>query len=137
MDEGVDRRPFRTVVNEAVGQFASLMRLDLRLLKAEMRGKTSTLVSSGACGIAAVILFMLAAFALVQCLILAMIHFGFGAMLACFIIGIVLIGGGLLSLHLAKRALVGWTITPVETVNQVRSDLAALKQGVRYGSTQR
>ncbi|MER8848067.1 MULTISPECIES: phage holin family protein [Mesorhizobium] len=137
MDEGVDRRPFRTVVNEAVGQFASLMRLDLRLLKAEMRGKTSTLVSSGACGIAAVILFMLAAFALVQCLILAMIHFGVGAMLACFIIGIVLIGGGLLSLHLAKRALVGWTITPVETVNQVRSDLAALKQGVRYGSTQR
>ena len=80
---------------------------------------------------------LLAAVALVQFLILAMVHFGLGAMLACFIVGIVLIGGGLLSLHLARRALVGWTITPVETVNQVRSDLAALKQGVRYGAAQR
>jgi len=137
MDEGVDRRPFGTVVTEAIGQVASVMRLDLRLLEAEMRGKTSTIVSSGACGIAAVIFFMLAAVVLVQFLILAMVHFGVGAMLACFIVGIVLSGGGLLSLHLAKRALVGWTITPVETVNQVRSDLAALKQGVRYGSAQR
>ncbi|WP_136620837.1 MULTISPECIES: phage holin family protein [Mesorhizobium] len=137
MDDGVDRRPFGTVVNEVLGQFASLMRLELRLLEAEMRGKTSTIVSSGACGIAAAIFFLLAAFAMVQFLILTMIHFGVGAMVACLIVGIILVGGGLLSLHLAKRALVGWTITPVETVNQVRSDLAALKQGVRYGSTQR
>jgi len=137
MEDGVDRRPFSTVVSEAIGQFASLMRLDLRLLEAEMRSKTSTIVSSGACGIAAVMFFTLAAFALVQFLILAMIYLGFGAMFACLVIGICLIGGGMLCLHLAKRALTGWTLTPVETVNQVRSDLAALKQGVRYGSTQR
>ncbi|MGO4637102.1 phage holin family protein [Mesorhizobium sp. 2RAF45] len=137
MDDGVDRRPFGTVVNEAFGQFASLMRLDLRLLEAEMRGKASTIASSGACGVVAVLFFVLAAFALVQFLILAMIHFGVGAMFACLIVGIALVGGGLLSLHLARRALIGWTITPVETVNQVRSDLAALKQGVRFGSTQR
>ena len=137
MDDGVDRRPFGTLINEAFGQFASLVRLDLRLLEAELRGKASTIVSSGACGIAAAMFFMLAAFALVQFLILAMIHFGVGAMFACLIAGIVLVGGGLLSLHLAKQALVGWTITPIETVNQVRSDLAVLKQGVRYGSTQR
>ena len=137
MDDGGDRRPFGSLVNEAMGQFASLMRLDLRLLKAEMRGKTSTVVSSGVCGIAAVIFFLLASFAMVQFLILAMIFFGISALFACLIIGFVLIGAGLLSLHLAKRALVGWTITPVDTVNQVRSDLAALKQGIRYGATQR
>jgi len=137
MEDGVDRRPLSTVVSEAIGQFASLMRLDLRLLEAEMRRKTSTIVSSGACGLAAAMFFTLAAFALVQFLVLAMIYLGFGAMFACLAVGICLVGGGLLCLHLAKRALVGWTFTPVETVNQVRSDLAALKQGVRYGSTQR
>ena len=113
------------------------MRLDMRLLEAEMRSKTSTLVSSGVCGIAAVILFILASFAMVQFLILAVILAGISAMAACLIVGIALFGGGLLSLYLAKRALVGWTITPVQTVNQVRSDLAAVKQGIRYGATQR
>ncbi|AZO45631.1 phage holin family protein [Mesorhizobium sp. M7D.F.Ca.US.005.01.1.1] len=137
MDDGIDRRPFGSIVDEAIAKFASLMRLDLRLLEAEMRSKMSTIVSSGACGVAAAILFVLGAFALVQFLILAMISFGIGAMFACFTVGVILIGGGLLSLYLAKRALIGWTITPIETVSQVRSDLAALKQGIRYGTAQR
>lgn len=136
-NDGDRRRPFGNLVSEAIGQFASLMRLDMRLLEAEMRSKTSTLVSSGVCGIAAVILFILASFAMVQFLILAVILAGISAMAACLIVGIALFGGGLLSLYLAKRALVGWTITPVQTVNQVRSDLAAVKQGIRYGATQR
>lgn len=137
MDDGIDRRPFSSIVNEALEKFASLMRLDVRLLKAEMKSKTSTIVSSGACGIAAVALFILASFAMVQFLILVIIHLGISAILACLIVGVVLFAGGLLSLYLAKRALIGWTITPIETVNQVRSDLAALKQGIRYGTTQR
>ncbi|ESW95563.1 hypothetical protein X768_32605 [Mesorhizobium sp. LSJC265A00] len=112
------------------------MRLDLRLLQAEMKVKTSTIVSSGACGIAALVLFVLAAFAMVQFLILAMIHFGVGPMVACLIVAALLGVGGVLFLYLAKRALAGWTITPVETVNQVRTDIAALKQGMRFGSTQ-
>lgn len=132
----MDRRPFGSVLGEAVSQFASLMRLDLRLLKAEMRAKSTTLVSVGACGVAAVGFFVLAAFALVQFLILALIFFGAGSMLACLIVGLVLMAAGLMSLYLAKRALIGWTITPVETVNQVRTDFATLKQGIRYGSTQ-
>ena len=101
-----------------------------------MRKKGSTIVSSGVCGIAAVSLFILASFAMVEFLILALIHAGISAMFACLIVGIVLLVGGLLSLHLAKRALVGWTITPADTVKQVRSDLAALKQGIRYGANQ-
>lgn len=136
MDDGMDRRPFRSVLSEAVGQFASLMRLDLRLLEAEMRAKITTIVSSGACGMAAAVFFLLAALALVQFVILAMIHFGIGPMFACLIAGLVLIGGGMMALYLAKRALIGWTLTPVETVDQLRTDLAALKQGIRYGSTQ-
>jgi len=136
MDDGTHHRPFGSVLNDAIGQLASLMRLDLRLLKAEMRAKTTTIVSSVACGTAAALFFVLAAFALVQFLILAMIHFGVDGMFACLIVGAVLIGAGMLSLYLAKRALIGWTITPVETVNQVRTDLVALKQGIRYGSTQ-
>ncbi|BAV50967.1 hypothetical protein MesoLj113a_65150 [Mesorhizobium sp. 113-1-2] len=136
MDDEMDHRPFGSVLGDAASQFASLMRLDLRLLKAEMRVKSTSLVSSGACGMAAAMFFVLAAFALVQFLILAMIHFGVGPLFACLIVGLVLIGAGLVSLYLAKRALIGWTITPVETVNQVRTDLAALKQGIRYGSTQ-
>ena len=136
MDDGIDRRPFGSVFSEALGQFASLMRLDLRLLQAEMKGKTSTIVSSGACGATAVAFFVLAAFAMVQFFILAMINIGVRPMFACLVVGLVLGGGGLFFLYLAKRALVGWTITPVETVNQVRTDLAALKQGIRYGSTQ-
>ncbi|RNJ41322.1 hypothetical protein B5V01_26995 [Mesorhizobium erdmanii] len=136
MDDGMDRRPFGSLLGDAASHFSSLMRLDLRLLEAEMRAKSTTLVSSGACGMAAAVFFVLAAFALVQFLILAMIFFGVGPMLACLIVGLVLIGGGLISLYLAKRALIGWTITPVETVKQVRTDIAALKQGIRYGSTQ-
>jgi hypothetical protein len=134
-DDG-DQLPFGSVLSDAISKFASLMRLDLRLLEAEIRAKTTTIVSSGACGLAAAMFFVLAAFALVQCLIVAMIYYGVGPMFACLIVGIVLIGAGLLSLYQAKRALVGWTITPVETVNQVRADLAALKQGIRHGSTQ-
>lgn len=137
MDDGIDRRPFGSIVDEAVAKIASLMRLDLRLLEAEMRSKMSTIVSSGGCMVAAAILFVLGAFALVQFLILAMISFGIGAMFSCLTVGVILIGGGVISLYLAKRALVGWTITPIETVNQVRGDLAALKQGIRYGTTQR
>jgi hypothetical protein len=137
MDEGIDRRPFGSIVDEAIAKFASLMRLDLRLLEAEMRSKMSTIVSSGGCMVASAILFVLGAFALIQFLILAMISLGIGAMFSCLTVGVILIGAGVLSLYLAKRALVGWTITPIETVNQVRSDLAALKQGIRYGTTQR
>jgi uncharacterized membrane protein len=136
MDEYHDRRPFGSVVNEAISQFASLMRLDFRLLEAEMRKKVSSIVSSGVCGIAAVSFFILASFALVEFLILAMVLAGISAMFACLIVGIVLLVGGLLSLHFAKRALVGWTITPEDTVKQVRSDLAALNQGIRYGANQ-
>lgn len=137
MDNEIDRRPFTSVVNEAIGQFASLMRLDLRLFQAEMKGKALTIVSSGACGLAAVAFLILASFALAQFLILAMIYAGISAMLACLVVSLVMLGAGVLSLYLAKRALVGWTLTPVETVNQVRSDLAALKQGIRYGTAQR
>ncbi|QND60621.1 phage holin family protein [Mesorhizobium huakuii] len=137
MDDGIDRQPFGGIFNEALEKIASLMRLDLRLLEAEMRSKASAVVSSGACGVAAGIFFVLGAFAFVEFLILAMIYFGIGAMFSCLIAGVVLIAGGLLSLYLAKRAMVGWTVTPIETVNQVRSDLAALKQGIRYGTTQR
>lgn len=137
MDDDVDRRPLGSIIHEAMEKFSSLMRLDLRLLEVEMRSKFSSIVSSGACGMAAVALFTLASFALVQFLILGMIYVGISAMYACLIVGIALFVGGLASLHLAKRALVGWTITPVETVNQVRSDLATLKQGIRYGNTQR
>ncbi|UVK57380.1 phage holin family protein (plasmid) [Mesorhizobium sp. AR02] len=137
MDDGVDHRPFASVISDAAGQFAALMRLDVRLFQTEMRIKASTVLTSGVCGMAAVVLFLLAAFALVQFVILAMIYFGVGAMLACFVVGAVLLMAGLSSLFMAKRALVGLTITPVETVNQVRSNLAALKQGIRYGTTQR
>ncbi|MER9188318.1 phage holin family protein [Mesorhizobium australicum] len=136
MDDGFDRRPLSTLVSEGLSHFASLMRLDLRLLQAEMKVKMSPIVSSGACGIAAFALLVLAAFAMVQFLILALIHFGVGPMVACLIVGVLLGAGGVVLLYLAKRALVGWTITPVETVNQVRTDIAALKQGIRFGSTQ-
>ena len=136
MDEGTDRRSLGSVFSEVLSQFASLMRLDLRLLRAEMKVKTSTILSSGACGIAALALFVLAAFAMVQFLILAMIHFEVSPMVACLIVAILLGVGGVLLLYLAKRALAGWTITPVETVNQVRTDIATLKQGMRFGSTQ-
>ena len=136
MDDGSDRRSLGSVFSEGLSQFASLMRLDLRLLQAEMKVKTSTIVSSGACGIAALALFVLAAFAMVQFLILAMIQFGVNPMVACLVVGALLGLGGVLLLYLAKRALAGWTITPVETVNQVRTDIAALKQGMRFGSTQ-
>ncbi|WP_027062743.1 phage holin family protein [Mesorhizobium loti] len=135
MDDGADHRPFGSVFSDAAGHFASLIRLDLRLFEAEMKAKASKIVSSGACGVAAAMFFGLAAFALVQFLILAMIHFGVGAMSACLTIGLALVAVGTLSLYLAKRALTGLTITPVETVNQVRTDLAALKQGIRYGAT--
>ena len=136
MDDGSDRRSLGSVLSEGLSQFASLMRLDLRLLQAEMKVKTSTIVSSGACGIAALALFVLAAFTMVQFLILAMIQFGVNPMVACLVVGSLLGVGGVLLLYLAKRALAGWTITPVETVNQVRTDIAALKQGMRFGSTQ-
>ena len=136
MDDGSDRRSLGSVLSEGLSQFASLMRLDLRLLQAEMKVKTSTIVSSGACGIAALALFVLAAFAMVQFLILAMIQFGVNPMVACLVVGSLLGVGGVLLLYLAKRTLAGWTITPVETVNQVRTDIAALKQGMRFGSTQ-
>nr|WP_031198781.1 phage holin family protein [Mesorhizobium sp. L2C054A000] len=136
MDDGSNLRPLGSVFSEGYSHLASLMRLDLRLLQAEMKVKTSTIVSSGACGIAALVLFVLAAFAMVQFMILAMIHFGVGPMVACLIVAALLGVGGVLFLYLAKRALAGWTITPVETVNQVRTDIAALKQGMRFGSTQ-
>ncbi|MES0022115.1 MULTISPECIES: phage holin family protein [unclassified Mesorhizobium] len=136
MDDGSNLRPLGSVFSEGYSHLASLMRLDLRLLQAEMKVKTSTIVSSGACGIAALVLFVLAAFAMVQFLILAMIHFGVDPMVACLIVAALLGVGGVLFLYLAKRALAGWTITPVETVNQVRTDIAALKQGMRFGSTQ-
>lgn len=129
MDNGIERRPFTSVVNEAIGQFASLMRLDLRLLQAEMKGKASTIVSSGACGLAAVAFLILASFALVQFLILAMIYAGISAMLACLVVSLVMLGAGVLSLYLAKRALVGWTLTPVETVNQVAQRSGRLEAG--------
>lgn len=137
MDEDVDRRSLWSVINEAVQKFSALMRLDLRLLEAEMRSKFPSIVSSGACGVVALALFTLGSFALVQFMVLTLIYLGISAMYACLVVGIALFVGGMISLYLAKRALVGWTIMPVETVSQVRSDLAALKQGIHYGSTQR
>lgn len=132
MDDDQARRPFGRVFGEATSHFASLIRLDIRLLQAEMKQKGQDVIASGVFGAIALTCFLLGSFALVESMIFALIWLGVEALWAALIIGICLCMLGLVSLHLARRTLAGWKLAPEQTLGQVRSDLAVLKEGIRH-----
>lgn len=132
MDDDQVRRPFGRVFGEATSHFASLVRLDMRLLQAEMKQKGQDVIASGVFGAVALTCFLLGAFALVECLILALIWFGVAALWATLVIGVCFFLAGFVSLNLARRTMAGWSLAPEQTLIQVRSDLAALKEGMRH-----
>lgn len=134
MQDRREERPFSHVLGEAVRQGSTLARLDIEILRAEVKGKALTLVASGAYGIAALAFFFLGAFALVEFLILAVVHLGVGALWAPLLIGGLLLLAGFGSLVLSQRAIKGMSILPDKTLHQMRSDFAALMKGARYGA---
>jgi len=136
MDNGPEVRSFGGVVREAGDRAASLARLDLELFHAELKSKASKIMASGIYGIAAAVLFVLGSFALVECLILAIVLAGISAVFACLIVGAVLFVAGLASLHFAKKAIAGWTPIPEQTIAQATADFTALKRGLHHGANQ-
>jgi uncharacterized membrane protein len=136
MEDGREARPLGRVVGETMRHGSALAQLDLKILQAETKQKALSVLSSGAYGITALIFFLLAGFALVEFLILAIVLSGISAVIASLIVCGVLVVAGSISLLLAKRAVAGFSLVPAKTVEQVKSDLAALMRGIRYGAGQ-
>ena len=132
MNDDQARRPLGRAFGETATQFASLMKLDLRLLQEEMQQKGNDLKASGLFGAVALGCFFLGAFALVECLIFGLIWVGLAAIWAALIVGVGLCFLGFGPLYLARKTLVGWTLAPEETLLQVRGDLAAFREGIRH-----
>ena len=115
-------------------QGSTLARLDMQIFRAEVKHKALDVLSSGAYGVAALVCFLLGAFALVEFLILAIMLSGISAVTASLVVAGVLFLAGAFSLILARRAVKGLSLLPDKTVHQVKSDLAALIEGIRYGA---
>jgi len=122
-----------TVAGLAGEQAATLLHLDARLLELEMKEKAGALARSGAWGLAAIALAGMGTFVVVLGLVGVLVALGMALFAAAFVVGAVLFAVGALSALRARSALVGWSVVPRRTVEQVRQDAAAIREGFRNG----
>jgi hypothetical protein len=114
-------------------QAATLLHLDARLLELEMKEKAGALARSGAWGLAAIALAGMGTFVVVLGLVGVLVALGMALFVAAFVVGAVLFAVGALFALRARSVLVGWSVVPRRTVEQVRQDAAAIREGFRNG----
>jgi hypothetical protein len=121
---------FVRLLEVARAELGSQLGQDAQLLQAEMKAKTSTVVSAGILAIAGGVVLLFCVGAAIAALILLIISFGVAPSLAALLVSLALGIGAAAFILWARSLMKSWTPVPVHTVQALREDFAALKKAV-------
>lgn len=114
-------------LSEVVADLADLFQKELRLAKAEISSKISTKINAGIWTSAAAVLAFMAAFIVLQAIILAIASYGIAMHWSCLIVA-----AGLAVLaamaFLKGRADAQADLTPGRTIHQIKRDISTAKE---------
>ena len=118
----------RTELGNQLGQ-------DAQLLQAEMKAKTSTVMSASVMGMAGGVILLLSLAVAIASLILFVISMGIAPPVAALMVSLALGIVAVLFLLRARSLMKDWTPVPFRTVQALREDFAALKKAVTHVSS--
>lgn len=116
---------------DVLNQVTTLFRTELRLAKAEMSEKVSTIVSSAGMIIAGAVLLVAAMILFLQGLVLLLVWFGVPQVWATFAVAVVI---GLVGYLIVRKGLSNIsveTLTPERTLHSLNQDAAVAKEQVQ------
>jgi uncharacterized membrane protein len=108
---------------------------DAQLLQAEMKSKTSTVMSASIMAIAGGVVLLFCVGVAIAAVILFIISFGVAPSLAALLVSLALGIGAAAFILRAKSLMKSWTPVPSRTVQALREDFAALKKAVAHVSS--
>lgn len=130
MNSREDHRTIFNLVASVIDESVHLIQTELRLVRAEMNDKLAKLASAGTVLAAGGIAGLAALFLLLQALVRWLAVAGLPDQWGYLIVGLVvaIIAGGMLSLGLSR--LRATTLVPQKSIDQIRADVAAVKEHV-------
>jgi uncharacterized membrane protein YqjE len=114
-------------LSDVITDFADLIQKELRLAKAELSAKISHKINFGICALIAGFLALMAAFILVQSIILTISSYGIALHLSCLIVATGLAVLAAIA-FLIGRADAKEDLTPHRSIHQVKRDVATVKE---------
>lgn len=126
---------FVRLLEVARAELGSQLGQDAQLLQAEVKAKTSIMLSAGMLGIAGGVVLLLSVAVALAALVLFIISLGLTPALAALIVSVALGIGALTCLLTARSLMKNWTPVPLRTVQALREDFAALKKAVAHVSS--
>ena len=126
---------FVRLLESARAELGSQLGQDVQLLQAEVKAKTSIVVTASVMGIAGAVISLLSVTVAVAALILFIVSLGLAPSLAALVIAVVLGIVAALCLLRSKSLLKNWTPVPLRTIQALREDIAALKKAVAHVSS--
>ena len=115
-------------VAEAVARASELMRLEIRLAKAEMAEKSVHLQAGLATILIGAVLFTVGLFMFAQMLVVLLIGLGLSAFAATLIVAAIFAGGGLILIAGGRKELDAGTLTPQRTLDDLARDSVLVKE---------
>ncbi|GLS20558.1 hypothetical protein GCM10007874_35750 [Labrys miyagiensis] len=126
---------FVRLLEVARAELGSQLGQEAQLLQAEVKAKTSTILSASLLGIVGGIILLLSMAVALAALVLFIISLGITPALAALIVSVALGIGALTCLLAARTRMKNWTPVPLRTVQALREDFAALKKAVAHVSS--
>jgi hypothetical protein len=115
-------------VAEAVARASELMRLEIRLAKAEFAEKSVHLKAGLATILIGAVLFTVGLFMFAQMLVVLLIGLGLSAFAATLIVAAIFAGGGLILIAGGRKELDAGTLTPQRTLDDLARDSVLVKE---------
>lgn len=130
MPNADEKRTIFNLIASVIDESAHLMQTELRLVRAEINDKVAKLATAGTVLAAGGVVALAALFLLLQAVVRWLAVAGLPDQWGYLILGVIVavIAGGLVSVGLKR--LHETTLVPEKTLNQIRADMAAVKEHV-------
>jgi len=112
---------------DLLGNLSDLVRMEIRLARAELTEKAKSTVRAGAWIGVAALLCLMAAFFLLEAAVFVLVNAGLAAYWACVIVAAVLIAGAGI-LFARGRSAAPQTISPTRSLRQISEDIRTAKE---------
>jgi hypothetical protein len=126
---------FVQLLHIARAELGTQLGQDSQLLQAEVRDKTSTVISAGAIGLVGGVILLFSVGVALAALVIFIASFGITPSLAALIVALLLGVAAAWCLLRARSLMRDWTPLPLRTVQALREDFAALKKAMAHVSS--
>ncbi|HUP50429.1 MAG TPA: phage holin family protein [Thermoanaerobaculia bacterium] len=123
-------RSLGTIIKELTGDFSTLFRSEVALLKLEMRDTVAKLGGGGAMLAAAVFLAIFGAAFLFVTITLGLVALGVPAWVSSLIVTVVLFAGAAILALLGRKKFAAVKFIPTESVEHIKSDIESIKSDI-------